>query len=307
MRQDFVKVFNEPERHGHTDSFKDLRKMKVYDTKDEDGIPTGGRESMRERYKYTHTAKHQQVNLSVLYRWIGSCVGKNWDKCYSELCSTAHGDPALNNIKQYIEGRVELHAKVIDGTVKALALYSGKGYVPISEGSLEFYVCPKDRTLKKAHKEPRKSYLAEREAQYKSESDKVFRVLDKDNHLHLIDGVWYQFTLKDFPPVVVEYWKPVGREVFFSSYLHQAIGVNGKSWEDLNQSEREKHGFRKVISGSVFDTLVGKYVSAGSNRARFGAPSKYTNVPEFKRENYNRYHDTKKTASHKTLKKAGIV
>jgi len=295
MRPDFNKLLVERERIGHRNSYKDNRKHKAFDVKDSDG-PIGGRESMKARHVYAWGGKRFNENLRPLKNWLHSVLGKNWDKSYSELRQTFDARSVINNhILEHLFHYVEVNAKVINGKVMVLKAYGGKrftetqGYVPVSECQSEYYVCPKDGTLKKSSRETYKSIMASRKAREAAELFKVKRVIDADNELHLIDGTWFHFTLKDLPPSESEYiCPPQGRDGALIN-----IGWLGKpkfkAWADFNEDEIKRFGVKSYTGGSVYDVLAQKTVW---------------------KEDYHyskkRYYATKKTASKKQLRNAGI-
>jgi hypothetical protein len=193
-----------------------------------------------------------------------------------------------------------------DGKVMVLSKYSDGGYRPISEGYSDYYVCPKDGTLKITNKISYKSRMRAQAVLSKIAHDKIFRAIDEDNHLHLIDGVWYHFTLKDIPQVKFEYVCLSSTGIVqFPSYSK----IKSKLWVDMSQPERERYGHRKNLTPPVFDTLSGTNIYSDSHLARPPGTRYYLpgHDPQHKAKIGARYHDIKQTASHKTLKLAGII
>lgn len=306
MKADFNKLLVERERSGHRMHFGENRHLRILNLKDEDGYPLGGRESMRKRHKISGEYKSFNENLNPLKGWVRGCLGKKWDKCYSELRKTFDARGVINDhILQHLYDYVDVNAKLIDGKVMTTRRYSGAGFVPISQSLSEYYVCPKDGIVKKTNKAPRRSVIKEEEARKQREKDAVFRALDADNHLHLIDGVWYHFTLKDLPEPTIRIEKPAGVELFKVGNYN---GSRLRSWDDLNEQEKEKYGIARVGFGAVLDLLTGQLVyKKPPPRSSFFGRSRgfYSSRPGD--AGAQRYHATKVTASHKLLKQAGIV
>lgn len=107
MRPDMSKVIVERERINSADKFHSSRHSKKFKPKDlEDAVTYEG---MTRRYRYFHgDAKQLNENLSPLKRYLRSCVGKPWDKVYSEINKHIDVNNAVQahirqHIKQYIE------------------------------------------------------------------------------------------------------------------------------------------------------------------------------------------------------------
>lgn len=316
MRDDFSKLLVERERIHHKDHYHNYRHMKGPKGLDDDEV--GGRESMRKRYNYGYDRKHFNENLNPLYGWLRSCVGKKWDKCYSELCKKFDMRGVINaHILQHLWQSVEKHAFIDPkGAVMVHKSYfwGGKdnprgGAVPISQCGKDYYICPKDGTLKRTVKLSKRSVSRQKEAEKRRQELAVKRVLNDREVLHLIDGVWYHFELLSIPPARIEYKKPLGVDVFKTGYqfLGNPNNRRKKTWDELNQQEREKFGVAVVVGNTAYDEFTGKTIwvdQKGYTRegAAYAAVPRYSGMTKSKV-----YHANKKTASKKHLKQAGLL
>lgn len=193
MRDDFAKQLVERERihsRDHYHNYRNVRGPKGAWGDDE----VGGRESMRVRYNHGYDRKSFNENLNPLRGWLRSCLGKKWDKCYSELRTKFDARSVVNNhILEHLWQDVETNTYVGEkGAVMFMdTRYTNKGEQPIKNCYKDYYVCPKDGTLKKTHKAPRRSVVKQREAEKKAKELETCRFLDAHNVLRLVDGVWY--------------------------------------------------------------------------------------------------------------------
>ena len=271
----------------------------------------GGREPMKHRYRIGYETKVFNENLNPLKGWLHSVLGKKWDKSYSELRKTFDARGVINNhILEHLFDHVEVNTKLVDGVVMVLDGYNGsRGYVPLKTRVYnarypDYYVCPKDGTLKTMGKPPRRSIIKQREAEARAKVLAVKRVLNDKEVLHLVDGVWYHFDLLPVPVAKVVYQKPMSTDVFKIGY-HFGKGPDNrreKTWDELNEQERERFGVKQVIGGTAYDEFTGRTVYRDQkgvthyDRISFHYPVKA-----------EVYHANKKTASKKHLKQAGLV
>lgn len=290
MRDDFAKVLVERPRLGHERSFGEQRHRKNF--KDNE-LYFGGREPMKKRYDSYSDRKQFNEHLNPLRGWLRSVVGKPWDKSYSELRKKFDARSTINNhILEHLWWYVEKDAVLQDGKVVVLNTYSHE-YEPISNSTSEYYICPKDGTLKRSNKKSFKTIRRDRDSARAEAEARVFRVLDSTHHLHLMNGVWFVFEIKELPPSTVTYVKPMhygtGPQLF-----HRGWRSRGKMvpWEDLNQVERKIHGNQRV-TGIVTDLLSGEDIHRdGAKSSKAGA---------------GLYYCSKRSASHKELKAAGLA
>lgn len=299
MRDDFAKQLTERERHRHGDHYGNYRHLKIF-KKGEDYW--GGRESMKARYNIGYDRKSFNENLNPLKGWIHSCLGKNWDKCYSELRQNFDARKVVNaHILEHLYQYIEVNAKVIDGKVMVMNQYAfgtEDRWVPISRARADYYVCPKSGLVRKTNKAPRRSVIKEAEANKRKAELAVKRVLDEKNELHFIDGIWYHLTVETVPTSKMVYVKPLGATTFKTKTRYGKIVE--KTWEELNEAEKMQFGTPKYSEPGVRDVLTGKllhYSGPKKNMYSRGAP--YDTVAP-------KYYATKATASHKLLKQAGI-
>jgi len=313
MRPDFNKLLVERERPRSYMKFGATRNAKNLNAAT-DQLQIGGREGMRKRHKISGDYKNFNENLNPLKSWVHSKLGKKWDKSYSELRKTFDARGVINaHILQHLFDYVEVNTKLEDGVVMVLDGYNGsRGYVPLKKKSYsmrypEYYVCPKDGTLKTMHREPRRSIVKQQEADAKKKKDAVFRDLG-DKHLHLEDdGIWYVYDVATLPPVVKDYVRPYGpKDQTFE--VKRAWGKPQlKTWDEMNGDEKRQLGTLKVISGEVVDARSGSKVSREApargyqSARRYGAYS--YGQPTAGRD---KYYSTKLQASHKLLKAAGL-
>lgn len=308
MRSDFNKLLVERERIHHADHYHHYRNVKgPKGAWDDDEV--GGRESMRVRYNHGYDRKHFNENLNPLWGWLRSCLGKKWDKCYSELCKTFDKRGVINaHILEHLWHEVEKNTFVNeDGRVMFIdgSYSSSNGQKPIKECRKDYYICPKDGTLKKTNKQPRRSIIKQQEAEKKAQQLAVKRVLNDKEVLHLIDGVWYHFDLVPIPDVRVVFEKPYGIDIFNIGYRHLSTpnSRREKTWDELNQVERERFGRPRVIGGVAYDEFTGNTVYRNQKgHVLYGGVRSYSKYAQ----QATVYHTNKKTANKKQLKQAGL-
>lgn len=304
MRSDFAKQLTERERIHHADHYHNYRHVKgPKGAWGDDEV--GGRESMRVRYNHGYDRKSFNENLNPLRSWVHSCLGKNWDKMYGQLRKQFDVRKVINkhileHLFQYIEVNTFLHEGSICFT--DTARYSGKGVQPISKCYKDYYVCPKSGMVRKTNKQPRRSIIKEQEANKRKEELAVKRFINDAEVLHLIDGIWYHFDLLPIPTVRIEYVKPSGQIEF---ELRQRWGgpTIKKSWEELNESQRQSHGQRVIVGKTALDEFTNKVVYRNQRGLYIGHAlfnhRRDKNLPDV-------YHANKKTASKKQLRAAGL-
>lgn len=295
MRPDLNKVLCEHERYRSKDRYKNYRHLKNFNSGDPELLPS--REGMKKRYGYN--VKEFSENLNALYGLVRKYAGKKWDDFYSDLCKNFDKRSVINqHILQHLDWYVERNIIIgEDGKLYATHSY---GSDLIEHSSCDYYVDPRDGIIKKNKSKSHKARMKEQEENRKREEAKVFRQLDADNVLRFIDGVWYHFEMKDIPEAKIVYTKPLGTDEFnvTPSWSNKQKVV--KTWDELNQDERERLGQRK-ITGTVKDLFLNRVVYRYKNRVH--AYMSIGELPALK----NKYHATKQTASHKLLKKAGLI
>lgn len=302
MRKDFNKLLVERERVGHTKCFHDVRRKKVSGLNDE---YFGGHESMKKRHSINYNRKSFNENLSPLRGYLRSKIGKSWDKVYSELRKTFDARSVINNhILEHLYDYVNVTAVLIDGKVMAIGRHNSRGYVPISSCSSDYYVCPKDGTLKVNQKKTFRVIRAEKIAEGVKEIMKTFRVVDERTHVRLINGVWYAFDVRDLPEATFSYVRP---NVFPDKYRISGFGTSTKylTWNELNSEQRKKHGVRVVTSGIVYDEFLKEFVSKDPNTVRPSGSDVYIHC-KLSMASFSKYYANKRTAPRKMLKALGL-
>ena len=315
MRPDFNKLLVERERPRSWMKFGYTRKNKNLNAAT-DQLGIGGREGMRKRHKISGDYKNFNENLNPLKSWVHSQLGKKWDKSYSDLRKTFDARGVINaHILEHLFDYVEIHTKLIDGVVMVLDTgYSGsKGYIPLKKRTNasyrhDYYVCPKDGTLKSMIKPPRRSVIKQQEADAVKKRDAIFRDLG-DKHLHLEDdGIWYVYEVSTLPPVVKEHARPnVPKDHLFTVSGRWSSIKKEKLWEELNETERKTFGVLKIISGGVVDARTNVQMhreeSARGYQGRRSYGTYSYGPPTAGRD---QYYSTKQQASHKLLKQVGL-
>jgi len=127
-------------------------------------------------------------NLSPLFRFLCSNVGRPWDKVWSEMCAHISFDNAVQkhifaHIDALIEARVELRGREVYAITRRWRSPSGaplRGYGRWPT----LYVCPKSGLLKQAKHERRRR-------QPDAADPDVVAVTDLER-LHRVLGIWYR-------------------------------------------------------------------------------------------------------------------
>lgn len=303
MRDDFAKQLVERERIHSRDHYHNYRNVKgPKGAWGDDEV--GGRERMRVRYNHGYDRKSFSENLNPLYGWLRSCIGKKWDKCYSELREKFDARSVVNaHILEHLWQSIATDAYLDEkGSVCVNDRY--RGVVHISRSFKDYYVCPKDGTVKKVNKPTHRAVAAQKAAEAKAKELAVKRVLNDKEVLHLVDGVWYHFDLQPIPNARIEYLRPHDTNSFRIGY-HFGKGPDTrleKSWDELNQSERERFGRPHVVGGTAIDEFTHQVVYRDQkgvvHLGKFGVRPAQKNT--------ELYHANKKTASKKHLKAAGL-
>ena len=296
MRSDLNKLLCERERPGSRNKFKNFRNLKSFKI-DENGDNQPAQEGMKHRYGYDR--KPFNENLNPLYGIIRKAVGRPWDKFYSELCETFNMRSVINNhILEHLYDYVNAKGVFVGDDGKLWVRDRWSRTEPLANSRFEFYVDPRDGIIKKnkhykTYRQRNKE--AAKAAQAKRDADKV--LLDDGSVLQLIEGVWYHFELKDIPEGKTVFEKPAG-DVFKNMYGKEV------SWDMLGEYDRIRYGIRRFKGESVKDLISGEtlYRDGGVTRVLYGFGRSADRL-----STVTKYHATKKTASHKTLKKAGLV
>ena len=317
MRRDLNKLLTERPRVRHNEGYHQVRRVHRNRIDDDE---YGGRESMRLRPNLVGDRKRPRETLTPLFRWLNSCVGKNWNTCYSELCENYDvRSPANKVIFDHLWDRVEKHAFIDGDAVMVVDNFSRfrrhhsfpKDIIPIQQmGWKDFYICPKDGTLKKIHHGlGHKARRAKQAAEQTEKQRATFRKLNDQEVLRLIDGVWYHFDLLPIPSARVVYVKPPLRDVFYVSYRSimwhdDTLGGTPRSWDELSECQRERVGTLTVIGETAKDEFTGQMVFCDQHGVIRGVS--HQNTITRNGDGACLYHANRRTASKKQLKLAGI-
>ena len=285
MRDDLNKQLCERERRGSWRRFGHVRHNKKFAVRDPENTPA--REGMKFRASATSNEKEFNENLNPLLGQVRKAVGRPFDKFYSDLSKTFDKRSVIN---QHILGHLDdfLCRDLYFDRDGVLTRHGRYGAVdrPLTEyTSIEFYVDPIDGIIKRNRNFARGKWRRrERDAQAQAEIDAVHRTLPDGSVLHMINDVWFHYAVKDAPVGHYVYDKPSNKDLFKPSRWSKEV-----PWERLRDYERQHCGVKRLVGKDVLDVLTGERV--------FCEPGK----PPVK------YHATKRTASHKTLKHAGLV
>lgn len=302
MRSDLNKQLCEHERYGSDRGFKQYRHSKKFNQDlSLDGQNSPSREPMKRRYGWN--TKQFGENLNPLYGAVRKAVGRKWDAFYSELCKSFDTRSVVNrHILEHLFSFVEVKTVFVgeDGELYVRSSYAAPK--AIKGSGVELYVDPRDGILKRNKFEVTYSQAAKaREAERQRELDSRKRVIDAENVLHCVNGIWFHFTLKKIPVGKVFYEKPLGVDTFKTGYAGFGKGRVEKTWDELNQEERRQFGVKKTTAGAVFDKLTEETLMSDGTRP-FGIKIGQMHL----RAPHGMYHATKQTASSKMLKKAGL-
>lgn len=222
MRPDLDKLLCEHERRQSGNRFHPYRRKKGFVANaDGDNVPC--REGMKLRYGYD--AKDFGEFLSPLKGQVRKAVGRRWDSFYSDLCknfdmSRQTSQHILVHLYQYIADPKEVYVE--DGELWVRDHGYGRVTRRLCDSQHDFFVDPRDGIIKKVKK--RRKVVA-------PEPVTVVKIGD-DRELRLINGVWFDFTLKALPPGEMK------------TYLDTA-GIERKRW----------------VAPAVFDLLKRERVS----------------------------------------------
>ena len=154
-------------------------------------------------------------NLAPLKRFVQSKVGKNWDKVYSEICEFCDKNGAVSgHIFDHLWDWVIPAKRVFykDGEPWENSEWGGPKKIKNTPWSDQFFVCPKDGTLKKAPDAPKRTCWKELE---KAKLDSSLKELSKNRYLarDCATNLWYVIEIRkqEYRTEVVTY--PSGREV----------------------------------------------------------------------------------------------
>lgn len=297
MRNDMAKALTESYRVGGGTKFRDLRKREVFNDDE-----YGRREGMRFRYKVTWSAKEFGEHLAPLRGWLRTCLGKNWDDCYSELRQKFDTRKVINShILEHLFSDIETKTVIDDDG--EVCFYGGRfdsGLRPIAKCYKDYYVCPKTKIVKRTHPVNTPSRKTLRRKEREEALAAAVRNLSKNSVLRNIDGVWYHFDLVAAPEAKVVFIQPYGVTEFADQSGRRA--GRKKTWDQLTDFEKNLYG-RKAVHGKAYDEAGGGevyYQRAKSGQLVFHIDKRLDGAP------IGKYHTNKRTATSKELKAAGV-
>lgn len=152
--------------------------------------------------------KDLNENLQPLYRFVGSNVGRSWNKVYSEIRKNFNVGSTIN---QHIFDHLKRHVQTTniiweDGKVKILDDgYKSRGYVELKNSHIEFYIHPKTgillRNTKKvsSHKKYKQTEVqlqAFHQTRVRQINANTYAIYDMQNM------VWFKYVAKAIPKPV---------------------------------------------------------------------------------------------------------
>lgn len=247
-------------RHLTRQACKDIPFEEDWDTPDFRGM------------KRVHTSKPNSFddkkrlneNLNPLRRFLNSRIGQPWDKVYSEIMSGLNLNNAIQfHVWQHLIkfGEVQTKTYMEGNTVMASGVI-GPESMTTSYGREEFYVDPRDGTLRKTKKNPR----------YRRETvvsnDSYYDPKKPLTQYHKIGEVWYEFkfreataeekkkksfgeTVRDFNDKTMKWewkWRPLSSNKFVGQI------IDGKK-DDLYRYYRHDYHYERLWS--VCESLFG--------------------------------------------------
>ena len=302
MKEDLNKLLCERERHGHRASFKPYRNLKKFNIHNTDEF-VGGREGMKFRYGYDRKTFNE--NLNPLKGIIRTAVGRKWDKFFSELMKTFDTRSVVNqHIIEHLYDYVDIQTFMEDGVVMTRGCYRQEAE-PIRGSNIEYYVDPRDGIIKfNKYYKNYKSIQRERVAERAREQLKVKRVIDDNNVLHLIDGVWFHFTLEEIPEGKTVYDRPNvpdDHRFQLSSWSEKKV-----TWEQLPEHKRGLYGTSRFVGQKVRDLFTGHHMYKDKGIVHAFKYS-FSHGEGVYHHVGTKYHATKNTAPHKMLKQVGLI
>jgi hypothetical protein len=138
-------------------------------------------------------------NLSPMFRFLQSQVGRPWNKVHQDLCEHVSFDNAVQkHVLTHVFDFVALHVTLVDGTLHGWRRYGGRHRLDPGQ----MYVCPQTGLLKIVRplkpKAPTKCCLG------------------RLRQLHFRDRFWWELRLRKLPDDPGELWdiwleRPVAR------------------------------------------------------------------------------------------------
>ena len=290
MRKDLNKLLCEHERDESGRRYKEVRHLKKYHQFGEEGEGLSSFESTR--YRYGGKRKSFSENLNPLYGQIRKYLGRSWDDLYSDLCKNFDKRSVINqHILQHLYDFIRVKTLIIDGEIWVHTQW-GNPKLLEEYGETEYYVDPTSRIIKKnPHYRNWKIAAKERALKKEREEAEVTRWINDKLVLRKIDGLWYEFVVAPLPEGRIDIQSPYPN--FPDHLFHTTRGL--KVWAELTEKERKKHGAHVRVGDMVLDVFT------------YEQKSRYTPSKYYLEKKTDYYHVSKKSASHKMMKKAGII
>lgn len=106
MRPDMSKIVVERPRRGHKDCYKPIRRRE--NRGDPESLPSS--DGMRAPHIRHYEGKEFSDNLSPLYRYLDSQIGRNWDEVFSEISAQIRGNSTVHrHILQHLFQHISLN------------------------------------------------------------------------------------------------------------------------------------------------------------------------------------------------------
>src|SRR6185437_9504846 len=217
MRTDLNKLLCEHERRGSGKSFGYYRHKKKF-VPNADGDNVAMREGIsRNSRRWGGDRKEFGEFLSPLKGQVRKYRGKRYDAFYSDLCSNFDMSRPIN---------------------AHLMVHLDQYLIPMRD----LYVDPRDGIIKR---------VKYRKSEPKREPVK-FVEIDKDNVLHLIDGTWFHFVMKDCAEIRITCEKPAGIELFKSRWNATAwwLGIDSPTSRSSGSGSRSTRRTDRGISSA---------------------------------------------------------
>ncbi len=228
MREDMAKVIVErPRNGGHG------RERKLYKNLEDAPLMEG----VKQRY----TSKKQlNENLSPLYRWLNSQVGRNWNKVHSELRERIDVRSAVQqHIWQHAQQYVKKGVMYVGNVPHAIARFSSH-FTPLHAG--ELFICPKTGILKRNGQK-----VARRRYTKPGPDPETFKRVKTNLAFTKVDGVWYQLTLTKLPTEIkkqvvplstyTQYYVEASHDIFLGKTLSLTIRRHWRTADFLADSD----------------------------------------------------------------------
>lgn len=198
MRNDFPSVIVERARYGRSRVHPKVTPIRldcVDQVDSDDGIEHSGygsgqsfstatHQSMNAPWR--HNRKEKRIHLAPLRRYLRAQVGRSWNDVYSDVCHTFQ-DVVSNGerLSDYVDWEVELNVRVRaeDGE-----LITERGY---GIGADTLFVHPESGILTLSPTRPRR--------RYKNKPRFEMVVVDNEQKLVKVDGLWFFVTLATIP------------------------------------------------------------------------------------------------------------